>query len=685
MKISNILSVITLTVIIGCNSSSDNFTETLLSDDFSSIRRGPYSVSVGAHTEYHYLHEAAPRSQWSVSTFTWEKDFQRAWTVRQEGQDRQMIQTFTNRPGRHVHPMVVAGEADWADYSVTVKFSPESKDPQSGVVFRYKNDRCYYFAGVQRDSMILKMVKHATAFHKPYEEVLGSKSLNWKVGKPLTLTVEIRDRKIKCTINDVVLEAEDDTYKNGKIGLMADVPTRYHQVEVMTSSTEISRIEELRKQKAKELSDRRSNIPDMKVWKKIDTQGFGVGRNLRFGDLNNDGQIDVLIGQVLHHGPSDRNSELSCMTAITFDGDILWQIGVPDGWKNHLTNDVAFQIHDLDNDGKSEVIYCMNLEIIVADGATGKTKYKKATPVVTDQDDISPTSHNRFGRILGDCLFFCDFRGTGHDRDIVIKDRYRRVWAMDDKLNVMWYRNLNTGHYPFAYDTDEDGKDELMIGYTLLDDDGSTIWTLENEIDDHADGVAIVKYTDDSEPVLMCAASDEGVFFADLEGKIIKHHYIGHGQNPAVANFRDDLPGLETISINFWANQGIIHYYDANGDIYYDFEPNQYGSMCLPLNWTGRSEEFFVHNPNVDEGGVYDGWGRKVLEFPDDGHPDMCNAVLDITGDCRDEIVVWDPNVLWVYTQVDNPKSGRLYNPDRNKLYNHSNYQASVSLPGWKE
>lgn len=53
--------------------------------------------------------------------------------------------------------------------------------------------------------------------------------------------------------------------------------------------------------------------------------------------------------------------------------------------------------------------------------------------------------------------------------------------------------------------------------------------------------------------------------------------------------------------------------------------------------FSAHVEEYFVHNPNVTEGGVYDGWGRKVLQFPDDGHPDMCNAVLDLTGDCRDE------------------------------------------------
>lgn len=61
----------------------------------------------------------------------------------------------------------------------------------------------------------------------------------------------------------------------------------------------------------------------------------------------------------------------------------------------------------------------------------------------------------------------------------------------------------------------------------------------------------------------------------------------------------------------------------------------------------------------------------------------MCNAILDITGDCRDEIVVWNPNELWVYIQSDNPKPGKLYKPIRNPLYNYSNYQATVSLLGW--
>jgi len=91
-----------------------------------------------------------------------------------------------------------------------------------------------------------------------------------------------------------------------------------------------------------------------------------------------------------------------------------------------------------------------------------------------------------------------------------------------------------------------------------------------------------------------------------------------------------------------------------------DFAPCQHGSMCLPINWTGSSEEYFVLSASHEEGGLFDGRGRCVVKFPADGHPDLCNAVLDMTGDCRDEIVVWDPFELWVYTQHDNPKEGRL-------------------------
>lgn len=88
---------------------------------------------------------------------------------------------------------------------------------------------------------------------------------------------------------------------------------------------------------------------------------------------------------------------------------------------------------------------------------------------------------------------------------------------------------------------------------------------------------------------------------------------------------------------------------------------------------------------NVAEGGLIDGHLRRVVMFPDDGHPDLAYNVLNLTGDERDEIVVWDTRQVWIYTQ-DRPFTGRrIYAPVRNPDFNESNYRTTVSMPGWKE
>lgn len=679
MKTSILYVYLAFIILVGCH---QNKPVVILEDGFEHIRRGPIGGGTTAHTEYQYMHEAAPRSKWEVSTFRY--NLYNSWFIRKVDGKNVLWQKHYNKD-IHWHPMVVSGDRLWRDYTINASFSPLSKEKQSGVVFRYQHDRCYYFFGVMGDTAMIKMVKHGVAFRQPYEKILAMEKYAWDTNFIISAKIKVAGNTIEANlINGPTLSTTDTTYKTGKVGFLADVPTFFHAMEITTSQKEYERIAWVVVEREKKENALQASNPKMKVWKKISTEGFGVARNLRFGDMNGDGETDVLVGQVVHHGHKDRNSELSCLTAITLDGEILWQKGKPDLWKNHLTNDVAFQIHDINNDGKNEVVYTMNQELVIADAFTGKIVKKVPTPLTPGGKPTS-SGHNIFHRILGDCLYFCDFDGNGRDDEFILKDRYRYLWAYNNTLQVLWHNECVTGHYPYAYDVDRDGKDELAMGYTLFDDNGTKLWTFDDTLKDHADAVAILPLKKNEEPVFICAASDEGMFFANLDGEILKHHYIGHVQNPGMANLRDDLPGLETVSVNYWGNQGIFHFFDASGNIYADIEPNQYGSVCLPLNWTGNSEEYFIINANVDEGGAYDGWGRKVLNFPDDGHPDMCYAVLDITGDCRDEIVVWDPYEIWVYTQDDNPKEGKLYKPERNPLYNYSNYQATVSLPGWKD
>ncbi len=660
---------------------------TLFEDDFDRLPLGYISSNTGPLTEYHYIPGSGQSGPWTVTSFGWQKEYNTAWEIvsNENGnflrQNYHKVNKNLDPVSPHMHPMIVAGDSIWHDYKIEFSFSPGALLDKCGVVFKYQDDRNYYFYGMEGNVLMLKMVRHATAPHRPYEEVIASVPFDWKVGKKYKGEISIKQNRIYTLLNDSLsMGGVNNAFFRGKIGFLSDVPAEFYEIKVSTLNREKRKINRYRRRISTERSMRINENARPVVWKKLSTPGFGAGRNLRFGDLNGDGETDLLIGQVVHHGPGDAYSELSCLTAMTFDGELLWQKGTPDPDNYLLTNDVAFQIHDLDGDGDREVIYTMNFMIHVVDGKTGKVLMRRPTPASVPPAD-------KYSRILGDCIFFCDISGKARDSDLIIKDRYWNVWAYNEHLELLWTQQCNTGHYPYAYDVDGDGRDELAIGYSLIDDDGSFIWNREDEIGDHADAVMItsMNHPADSALKIIYGASDWGAMFLDTAGNVLVHHPVGHVQNPAIANFRSDLPGLEMVSVNFWGNQGIIHFYDALGNIYHSFEPGPYGSMCFPVNWKGDGEEYFLLNTNPGDGGMFNGNGQLSVPFPDDGHPDMCNAVIDLTGDARDEIITWDQDEIWVYTQAGEQRKGRVYQPVRNPLYNYSNYQFTVSDPGWND
>lgn len=66
MKTSILYVYLAFIILVGCH---QNKPVVLLEDGFEHIRRGPIGGGTTAHTEYQYMHEAAPRSKWEVSTF----------------------------------------------------------------------------------------------------------------------------------------------------------------------------------------------------------------------------------------------------------------------------------------------------------------------------------------------------------------------------------------------------------------------------------------------------------------------------------------------------------------------------------------------------------------------------------------------------------------------------------------
>src|SRR5688572_21003013 len=94
----------------------------------------------------------------------------------------------------------------------------------------------------------------------------------------------------------------------------------------------------------------------------LQTHDFGAD-TVRVGDLNGDGAPDLLFAQTLTTAkPGTREvlcntREISCLTATTISGKILWQHGEPSLANGCNINDIPVQIYDWDNDGENEVLY----------------------------------------------------------------------------------------------------------------------------------------------------------------------------------------------------------------------------------------------------------------------------------------------------------------------------------------
>lgn len=657
--------------------------QVLFADDFSKLPPGwltsPVGTLNGAIQEYHYLpHRGVPLGPWEHAICHLD-----AWVVGDEEGTPYLEQHSMHPLPELSSPMFVTGDPAWRDYSAEVRVRPLNTTEQVGLVFRYRTNRHYYMlalTGGNTARLVVRLPEEKTLRVAEWRE-LGRTTFAYDTTKYYTLRVVNEGPKIRAFIDGrQVLEASDGELLAGKAGVAANIPARFQQFKVTTAAATAADITTRIAAREAELTKLRADNPRPTLWKKFSVKGFGAGRNVRFGDLDGDGRTDMLIAQNIPRVRGDAFDHISAMTAVTFDGKVLWQLGKPDVRNGLLTNDTPFQIVDIDGDGKQDVVMIRDFQLQVLDGATGKRK--SAAPMPAMEADRKDRPYDLFS---GDSIAMVNVSGGPARRDILLKNRYDTFWVYDNKLQLLWKGNGQTGHFPYPFDIDGDGKDEIFIGYAMWTPDGKQVWSHDTALRDHADGVMAGNLTGDpkARPRAYYSGSDEGFVVIDEKGTMLKHVRVGHTQSPSVAKYRPDLPGLQYMTINFWKNPGIITLFNADGDILAQDEPIHTGTALLPVNWRGDGQEFAMLSGNTREGGMIDGQLRRVVMFPTDGHPELAFAVHDVTGDPRDEIILWDLENVWIYTQ-DRPFTGaKIYAPTRNPSYNESNYLTMVSMPRW--
>jgi hypothetical protein len=375
----------------------------------------------------------------------------------------------------------------------------------------------------------------------------------------------------------------------------------------------------------------------------VDIRSAGPRCKILLGDLNGDGRMEILLVQ-----PGDRQDvryiphQVQCLTAFDLQGQQLWQLGTPSENAGGPGADYPAQICDWNGDGHLEVLCVMNDRLVVVEGSTGAVLHQHELP--------DPEAH--------DCIIVANLSGGEQPRDLILKDRYRRMWALDSELRLLWSHQGNVGHFPWVYDWNGDGRDEVMAGYDMLDHQGNVLWSCQG-LDDHADCIWTGDVNGDGQPELVVGGSVTVMYNASgtelwrYEGSIESQHV-------ALGKFREDLPGLQIAGLDRMVREDTgkqqkgkdaIFLLDANGQELWKEERTTSGWLTIIdtlRHWDDGALDYILAYRRG--GGVfptlYDGHMNAVVSFPVDGYV----AHADLLGTGLEQVLIYDQETVSIYS-----------------------------------
>ncbi|MBD7910757.1 GDSL-type esterase/lipase family protein [Clostridium cibarium] len=368
----------------------------------------------------------------------------------------------------------------------------------------------------------------------------------------------------------------------------------------------------------------------------INTEKAGKNAKALIGDVDGDGRMELVMVQA-NGGIDDRYEPHQVQAITTFDleGNLLWQVGIPSDIPGEFGSDFPAQIADIDGDGINEVLCVMNKKFKILDGKTGKVKKEYDLP--------NEEAH--------DCIIVANLSGNEFPQDIILKNRYTKMWAMDKNFNLLWEHEGNIGHYPWICDINGDDKDEVLAGYDMLDSKGNVLWSCK-DLKDHADCITIgdVLRNPARGGQIVIGGSGNSTVMYSWDGKEMwRYENSVEAQHIAVGQFREDLEGLQIAgldrivrgeldgTVNPETGRDGIFILDCNGKELIKENRETKGWLTIIEtfhNWSGNKKDYILAYRRG--GGVlptlYNGFLEPVATFPVDGyviHADLLNNNIE--------------------------------------------------------
>ena len=393
---------------------------------------------------------------------------------------------------------------------------------------------------------------------------------------------------------------------------------------------------------------RKQDAPLIKPDRYIELDRQLSGQWIVMGDITGNGEHDLV---------SARNDDQAVTTICAYElsGNLLWSWGEAGAGGANLTYDVPLQIYDINGKGNSDVYFSTYDYLVHLDGKTGEEIEKFKLPD---------------GLRTADCIAFANLSGerNGRASDIIIKSRYRNVWAYTKDWDLLWswkpFFRHKTCHYPTIVDLDGDGFEEVLAGRKMLNNDGSTLWKIKSRKTKHwghldAARIAIKGDTPAETRIIFTYCGAKYIAYMTGTGKILWEDRDLHFESIDVGTFNSDHP-----SPQFYVDIDHTPFGEAKG-LFYDAEGNKFGKVCLnygrqhrSIDWNGNGlDEVIIANTLA----IIDGNGKKVasLEFKGengsltsqevDRNTHLHMGIWDITGKGNGDVGVYSPGHVCIY------------------------------------
>ncbi len=394
------------------------------------------------------------------------------------------------------------------------------------------------------------------------------------------------------------------------------------------------------------------------------------------GDLDGDGRLEYLIKQpnfntdpYQHPGYWKKSTTTYKIEAYTLDGKMLWRHDM--GWS--IEAGIWYSpwiVYDVDGDGKAEV-YCKAGEgdprdekglvqtgpewLIKLDGQTGKQLGKT--------DWLSREGYRDYNRYCRNFLTVAYLDGKKPSL-IMQRGTYSliKMLALDKDFEKIWYWDTSkeekkyggqSGHGLITSDVDSDGKDELVIGAAVIDDNGKGLWTKEIG---HPDAFYVADINPKNPGLEIFYGIEPrrktgGIQLVDAKtGKTLWSHdeptFHVHNQGMA-ADILAEYPGSECFAgERDFAKRWL---YSADGKLIKFYE-NKMALAPRALYWDADPQREVILNSTIGD------WeGDKMQRIRG-----RLIAVMDCIGDYREEAITAVDGELRIYTTTIPTKDRRI-------------------------